>query len=103
MLSSTPADAPWERTTIVYKADPRGGRGPQGHRRRRHPRTLLRERHQTLLAAGKVDRPALTVFPVLLGGGPRLFDDGLRADQWELVSQRAGEHGTLAFVYDRAH
>lgn len=43
----------------------------------------------------------MTIFPVFLGGGPRLFDDGLPAGQWTLVSQAAGEHGTLALVYDR--
>ncbi|MGW4276290.1 hypothetical protein ACWEGQ_28945 [Streptomyces seoulensis] len=48
-----------------------------------------------------VDRLALTVFPVFLGGGPRLFDDGLPAGRWTLAGQAAGEHGTLALVYDR--
>ena len=56
---------------------------------------------KALLAADRVDRLALTVFPVFLGAGPRLFDDGLPTGQWSLVSQRAGDHGTLALVYDR--
>ncbi|GAA5054243.1 dihydrofolate reductase family protein [Streptomyces similanensis] len=34
---------------------------------------------KALLTADKVDRLALTVFPVFLGGGPRFFDDGLPA------------------------
>jgi hypothetical protein len=41
------------------------------------------------------------IFPVFLGGGPRLFDDGLPTGQWTLVSQAAGEHGTPDPVYDR--
>ena len=56
---------------------------------------------KALLAADQVDRLALVIFPIFLGGGPRLFDDGLPAGQWTLVSQTAGEHGTLALVYDR--
>ncbi|MFD9095814.1 dihydrofolate reductase family protein [Streptomyces collinus] len=56
---------------------------------------------KALLAADAVDRLALTIFPVFLGGGPRLFEDGLPAAQWTLVSQAAGEHGTLSLVYDR--
>lgn len=43
----------------------------------------------------------MTVFPLFLGGGPRLFDDGLPAGQWKLASQATGEHGTLSLVYDR--
>ncbi|MFF8266631.1 dihydrofolate reductase family protein [Streptomyces sp. NPDC016562] len=102
VLSSTLADAPWERTTIVDKptaevvADLKAAEG--GDILVLSSASVIK----ALLAAGKVDRLALTVFPVFLGGGPRLFDDGLPADQWELVSQRAGEHGTLALVYDRA-
>lgn len=56
---------------------------------------------KALLAADQVDRLAITIFPVFLGGGPRLFDDGLPAGRWALTSQAAGEHGTLALVYDR--
>ena len=56
---------------------------------------------KALLAADLVDRLALTVAPVFLGGGPRLFDDGLPAGPWRLASQAAGDHGTLCLVYDR--
>ncbi|GAB3993275.1 hypothetical protein GCM10029992_04510 [Glycomyces albus] len=54
-----------------------------------------------LLAADMVDRMCLSVFPVVLGEGPRLFDDGLPEGQWDLARQAAGEHGTLTLVYDR--
>lgn len=56
---------------------------------------------KALLAADMVDRLAITIFPIFLGDGPRLFDDGLPAEQWALTSQTRGEHGTLALVYDR--
>jgi dihydrofolate reductase len=104
VLSSTLSaldEAPWERTTIVDRptaevvADLKTTEG--GDILVLSSASVIK----ALLAADKVDRLALTVFPVFLGGGPRLFDDGLPAGQWALVSQSAGEHGTLAFVYDR--
>ncbi|MFF9457824.1 dihydrofolate reductase family protein [Streptomyces flaveolus] len=58
---------------------------------------------KALLGAGEVDRPALTVFPVPLGGGPRLFDDGLPTSKRALISRTAGEDGTPALVYDHLH
>ncbi|KOV81900.1 MULTISPECIES: dihydrofolate reductase family protein [unclassified Streptomyces] len=101
VLSSTLREAPWERTTLVDKptaqavAELKATEG--GDILVLSSASVI----QALLAADKVDRLALTVFPVFLGGGPRLFEDGLPAGQWRLVSQAAGEHGTLALVYDR--
>jgi dihydrofolate reductase len=101
VLSSTLGEAPWERTTIADKpaaevvADLQATEG--GDILVLSSASVIK----ALLAAGKVDRLALTIFPVFLGGGPRLFDDGLPTGQWALVSQTAGEHGTLALVYDR--
>lgn len=102
VLSSTLGAAPWERTTVVDKptaevvADLRAAEG--GDILALSSASVIK----ALLAADQVDRLALTVFPVFLGGGPRLFDDGLPAGRWTLTSQTAGEHGTLALVYDRA-
>jgi dihydrofolate reductase len=101
VLSSTLGEAPWERTTIVDKpaaeavADLKASDGDDI--------LVLSSASgiKALLAADQVDRLAMTVFPVFLGGGPRLFDDGLPEGQWTLVSQAAGEHGTLSLVYDR--
>ncbi|MEU0194645.1 dihydrofolate reductase family protein [Streptomyces afghaniensis] len=101
VLSSTLDKAPWERTTVVDKSaaevvgDLKATEG--GDILVLSSASVIK----ALLAADKVDRLALTIFPVLLGGGPRLFGDGLPAGQWTLVSQAAGEHGTLALVYDR--
>ena len=101
VLSSTLDDAPWERTTIVDKptdevvADLKATEG--GDILVLSSASVIK----ALLAADQVDRLALTVFPVFLGGGPRLFDDGVPAGRWSLTSQAAGEHGTLSLVYDR--
>ena len=101
VLSSTLGAAPWERTTVVDKpaaevvANLKAAEG--GDILVLSSASVIK----ALLAADLVDRLALCVFPVFLGGGPRLFDDGLPAGQWTLTSQAAGEHGTLALVYDR--
>ncbi|MFE3253579.1 dihydrofolate reductase family protein [Streptomyces sp. NPDC059209] len=101
VLSSTLGEAPWERSTVLDKPtaevaeDLRATEG--GDILVLSSASVIK----ALLAADKVDRLALSIFPVFLGGGPRLFDDGLPAGQWELVSQNAGEHGTLSLVYDR--
>ncbi|MEV5944693.1 dihydrofolate reductase family protein [Streptomyces sp. NPDC051994] len=102
VLSSTLDQAPWERTTLVDRptaeavADLKATEG--GDILVLSSASVIK----ALLAADQVDRLALTIFPVFLGGGPRLFDDGLPTGQWTLVSQAAGEHGTVALVYDRA-
>jgi dihydrofolate reductase len=101
VLSSTLGEAPWERTTIADKpaaevvADLKAAEG--GDILVLSSASVIK----ALLAADQVDRLALNIFPIFLGTGPRLFDDGLPAGQWTLVSQTAGEHGTLALVYDR--
>ena len=101
VLSSSLDEAPWGRTTIVDKPAPEAI-------------AELKETEggdiwvlssasviKALLAADQVDRLALIVAPVFLGGGPRLFDDGLPAGQWSLARQTAGEQGELSLVYDR--
>lgn len=101
VLSSTLDGAPWERTTLVDRsatevvADLKATEG--GDILVLSSASVIK----ALLAADQVDRLALTIFPVFLGGGPRLFDDGLPPGQWTLAGQTAGEHGTLALVYDR--
>ncbi|WP_326695942.1 dihydrofolate reductase family protein [Streptomyces sp. NBC_01754] len=101
VLSSTLATAPWERTTVL---DEPAAEVVAGLKEAEGGDILVLSSAsvvKALLAADRTDRLTLTVFPVFLGGGPRLFDDGLPAGKWTLVSQAAGEHGTLALVYDR--
>ncbi len=101
VLSSTLGEAPWERTTIVDKP---AAEVAEDLKATEGGDILVLSSAgviKALLAADQVDRLALTVFPVFLGGGPRLFDEGLPAGKWALSSHAAGEHGTLAVVYDR--
>lgn len=101
VFSSTLGEAPWQRTTIVDRpaaevvADLKATEG--GDILVLSSASVIK----ALLASDQIDRLAITLFPVFLGGGPRLFDDGLPAGQWTLASQAAGDHGTLALVYDR--
>jgi len=101
VFSSTLDEAPWERTTVVD--EPTAEAVTKLKTTEGGDILVLSSASviKALLSADKVDRLALTVFPIFLGGGPRLFDDGLPAGQWELVSQAAGEHGTLSLTYDR--
>ncbi|MFJ2766303.1 dihydrofolate reductase family protein [Streptomyces sp. NPDC087300] len=83
LSSSLAGEAPWERTTIVDKptaevvADLKAAEGDDI--------LVLSSASviKALLAADQVDRLALTVFPVFLGGGPRIFDDGLPPGRWD--------------------
>ncbi|MEU8194937.1 dihydrofolate reductase family protein [Microbispora amethystogenes] len=56
---------------------------------------------KALLAADLVDRLHLMVLPEIIGGGQRLFDDGLPATKWTLTHHETGELGEMAMVYDR--
>jgi hypothetical protein len=41
------------------------------------------------------------VLPEIVGGGERLFEDGLPASTWTLTRHETGELGEIAVVYDR--
>ncbi|GAA0497502.1 riboflavin biosynthesis protein RibD [Paractinoplanes deccanensis] len=101
VLSSTLAESPWERTTLADRPAPdvvaELQATPGGDILVLSSASVIK----ALLAADRVDRLCLMIFPVFLGGGPALFDDGLPPAQWTLVSQKAGEHGELSLVYDR--
>jgi dihydrofolate reductase len=101
VLSSTLDTAPWEHAVIVDKpaaevvADLKATEG--GDILVLSSASVIK----ALLAADQVDRLALSIFPIFLGDGPRLFDDALPENQWTLTSQTAGAHGTLCLIYDR--
>jgi len=57
---------------------------------------------QTLIRHDLIDEFRLTVFPVVLGTGKRLFGDGTVPTSMELVSAKSTDVGVTACVYRRA-
>ena len=56
---------------------------------------------KSLIAAGLVDRYHLIVYPLVLGEGLKLFDDGMSA-KLKLVEARPFASGAVAMVYEPA-
>jgi dihydrofolate reductase len=56
---------------------------------------------KALLAADEVDRLSITLAPELVGGGARLFEDGLPATSWQLADSTPTESGAICLLYDR--
>ncbi|MEV4314288.1 dihydrofolate reductase family protein [Actinocrispum sp. NPDC049592] len=54
-----------------------------------------------LLAAGEVDRLSITLCPEVIGGGARIFEDGLPGASWALTSSTTTESGALCLLYDK--
>ncbi len=54
-----------------------------------------------LLAAGEVDRLSITLCPELVGGGARLFSDGLPPASWRLTDSTPTASGSLCLLYDK--
>ncbi|MBN0040579.1 dihydrofolate reductase family protein [Cellulosimicrobium cellulans] len=102
VLSTSLAEAPWDRARVVdgpaadVVAELRGT--GEGDILVNSSASVIK----ALLAADLVDRLYLLLVPVVVGGGPRLFDDGLPATAWTVAYQETGATGELALVYDRA-
>jgi len=100
VVSSTLDDPQWENTTVIkgdvaeevssLKQQPGGTILVHGS-----PRLV-----RTLLDHGLVDELRLMVFPVVLGKGKRLFDDGLGKSALQLVESRpVGPDGIVILIY----
>jgi dihydrofolate reductase/uncharacterized protein YndB with AHSA1/START domain len=59
--------------------------------------TILRQ----LLNADEIDRLSLNLLPEVLGGGARLFEDGLPASSWTLDAAQPDDTGAIWLSYDR--
>ncbi|AWI31479.1 dihydrofolate reductase family protein [Streptomyces tirandamycinicus] len=102
VLSTTLAEAPWEHSRVVNApaADVVAGLKSTG------AGDILVNSSvsviKALLSADLLDRLYLMVLPEIVGGGRRLFDDGLPSSAWRLAHQETGDLGEIALVYDRA-
>lgn len=101
VLSTTLTEAPWERTRLVNApaADVVAGLKATGEGDilvNSSPSVI-----KALLSADLIDRLYLLVLPEIVGGGARLFEDGLPASKWTLTRQETGALGETAAVYDR--
>jgi dihydrofolate reductase len=56
-----------------------------------------------LLQAGELDRLSILLCPELVGGGRRMFPDGLAASSWSLTDTSTTETSAIWLVYDRVH
>jgi dihydrofolate reductase len=101
VLSTTLTEAPWERARVVNApvadvvADLKAAGG--GDILVNSSPTVIK----ALLSADLIDRLYLLVLPEIVGGGERLFEDGLPASKWTLTRHDTGELGELAMIYDR--
>jgi len=55
-----------------------------------------------LMAAGLLDRLTLMIFPVVLGGGKRLFGDGTPAESMRMVDHKVTRSGAVIATYEPA-
>jgi dihydrofolate reductase len=54
-----------------------------------------------LLQADLIDRLSITFCPEIVGGGARLFDEGLPSSSWSLSRNTTTERGAFCLIYDR--
>ncbi|KRC62664.1 riboflavin biosynthesis protein RibD [Agromyces sp. Root81] len=101
VLSSTLSEAPWERTRIFD--EPAANVVDRLKAEEGGDIVVFASASviKALLLADRVDRLSFMVFPEILGGGLRLFDEGLPATSWRLSSNVTGERGVIALTYDR--
>ncbi|XRQ14708.1 alpha/beta fold hydrolase [Actinomadura welshii] len=101
VVSSTLQDPAWENTTVItldgvaeLKREPGGDILVNGSAR------LV----EALAARGLVDEYRLLVYPVVLGGGQRLFRDGAEEAALRLVEARpVGDDGVVLLTYRPRH
>lgn len=101
VLSTTLAEAPWERTRIVNAPTTEVitelRSSGEGDILVNSSASVIKP----LLAADLIDRLYLMICPEIAGGGPHLFEDGLPASRWKLTHQSVGESSEMALIYDR--
>jgi dihydrofolate reductase len=102
VVSTTLEDPTWTGTTVlrgevadeVAALKSRPGRELQVHGSGALARSLLRH--------GLIDRLRLLTFPVVLGAGAKLFEEGAAATAMRLVESRTTSAGTVIATYEAA-
>ena len=99
VVSSTLENPEWNNTSVLRSIDEVAAlKDTEGGNIIVHGSATLAK---ALAAAGLVDRYHLLIFPLLLGAGRRLFDDGGDLLQkLELVEHEAYSNGVVKAVYD---
>jgi dihydrofolate reductase len=101
VVSGTLQDAPWENSRIArdLEAEVTRLKGEPG----RDVLVLTSASViQALLRADLVDDLRVAVVPVIVGGGLRLFPDGVPASRWSLAGTATLAHGAVGLHYRRA-
>lgn len=103
VFSSTLTDATWQNSRLATKdpaatvAELRSVEG--GDIVVLASVSLIRQ----LLQTDQVDRLSITLCPVIVGGGDRLFDDSVPAGDWQLAGSWTTESGATTLLLDRSH
>ncbi len=101
VFSTTLTESPWQNSRIV-NADPAAvvkqlRNEPGGDIIVLASSSVIRD----LLAADELDRLSITLAPELVGGGDRLFEDGLPTTSWQLTDATPTESGAVTLLYTR--
>jgi dihydrofolate reductase len=101
VFSSTLTDAPWQNSRIA-DADPVATvrqlrEQPGGDIVVLNSGSVI----NALLEAGELDRLTIILCPELVGGGARLFEDGVPASSWSLTDLSTSDSGAICLTYDR--
>ena len=101
VATSTPETAKWQNSTAIT-----GDIAAEVARLKQEDGPLLQvhgssELIQTLLADDLVDELRLWTFPVVAGGGKRLFGSGAVPRKFRLVKTDATENGVIMGIYRR--
>lgn len=101
VFSTTLTEAPWQNSRIA-DGDPvaevrRLREQPGGDIVVQNSASIIR----ALLDADEVDRLTINLCPELVGGGARLFEDGVPVTSWSLADLATSESGAIFLTYDR--
>jgi dihydrofolate reductase len=101
VFSSTLEDAPWQNSRIVNDDAAKVVRELRQQEGGDIVVLASQSVIRALLAADEVDRFSINLAPELVGGGTRLFEDGMPASSWTLTDMATSESGAVWMYYDR--